>query len=65
MQEDKNTDKDIHPEEQLEVHPLAVEHNRVEEDSNPEEVEGKPDALAKDAVEAQEYPHEKLQGLGD
>lgn len=58
MQEDKNTDKDMHPEEQLEVHPLAVEHNRVEEDSNPEEVE-------EDTAEAQEYPHEKLQGLGD
>ena len=53
MQEDKNTDKDMHPEEQLEVHPLAVEHNRVEEDSNPEEVE-------EDTAEVQEYPHEML-----
>ena len=58
MQEDENTDKDMHPEEQLEVHPLAVEHNRVEEDSNPEEVE-------EDTAEVQEYPHEMLQGLGD
>ena len=48
----------MHPEEQLEVHPLAVEHNRVEEDSNPEEVE-------EDTAEAQEYPLEMLQGLGD
>ena len=47
----------MHPEEQLEVHPLLVEHNRVEEDSNPEEVE-------EDTAEAQEYPLEKLQGLG-
>ena len=68
MQEDKNTDKDMHPEEQLEVHPLAVEHNKVEEDSNPEEVEGQPDALEEveeGAAEAHEYPPKMLQGLGD
>ena len=50
------------------MHPLAVEHNKVEEDSNPEELEGKPDALKEveeDAAEAQEYPPEMLQGLGD
>ena len=68
MQEDKNTDKDMHPEEQLEVHPLAVEHNKMEEDSNLEEEEGKPDTLEEveeDAAKVREYPLEMLQRLGD